>query len=281
MIQETTGYQIRKTKNERDTNSLKPILIGCFSFVLVALSLFHVFFKPYSQEYLDHKKTYKDIINKSDNGTLELLTKYNDLIKQKYQGDTIAVFSEKLLNDYKNHHQYSINRIEEYNKKKKELALSHSFLGRNSLRYWLANFGIAIALLFFSIRSLYQDIVHGSKYRFHLVSFSGVIVGMFWIIHFIFMTQRDFNTNKYLLVIVLCAVLSAAFTYYLVKYYSYKDDIILRQLSLIERIKTIHYPKILVRLKYIEKYGDKVKDKETIEDSVRLFQKDINTTLNI
>lgn len=245
------------------------------------MSIFHVFFKPYSKEYLSHKRTYKQIIKERDQGTLNLINDFDTFIKDKFQNDSLNLVASKLLFDYKKHFEKSSLEIKKYNKKKKSLALSHSFRGRNSFRFWLAYFGIALGLLFFSAKSLYNDIVSGSTYKFHVVSLSGILIAFFWIIHFVFLTQKDFNTNKYFLILILCGIFSSIFTYFLVKYYAYKDDLILSQLSLIERIKTTHYPKIAVKARYYEKYGEPLIELDSVEDNINMFQNDINTSLNI
>ena len=195
--------------------------------------------------------------------------------------DSILLLTQNFVQNYNNHLDKVKNELKIYHDKKRELAIKHSFRGRTSIRFWLAYFGVTLGFLFFSVKSLYNDIVSGSTYRFQLLSLSGVIVSVFWSIHFIFSTQKDFRINKYVIALILCGILVSIFTYFVVKFYAYKDDIILSQLSLIEKIKTIHYPKMVVRAKYLEKYGESINSDETIKDDIDSFQEDINTILKI
>ena len=80
---------------------------------------------------------------------------------------------------------------------------------------------------------------------------------------------------------MISAVLSSFFTYFLTKNLTYKEDLILKHLSLIERIKTIHYPLVAAKAKYAEKYGDIGYHASSVEEDAKDFQNDLKTTLNI
>ncbi|SED21234.1 hypothetical protein SAMN04489761_4640 [Tenacibaculum sp. MAR_2009_124] len=245
------------------------------------MSLFHVLFEQYSNEYKEHYKTHSEIINNRDSENLRLVNSLKKNIENTSNRDSILSITQNFVKDYNSHISKVKQELTIYHNIKKDLAIEHSFRGRTSFRFWLAYFGITIGFLFFSIKSLYDDIVSGSTYRFQFLSLSGVIISVFWSIHFIFLTQKDFRTNKYILLLVLCGILVSFFTYFVVKFYAYKDDIILSQLTLIERIKTIHYPKMVVRSKYFEKYGEPVSSDKTIKEDIDQYQNDINKFLKL
>ena len=262
-------------------NKLKGLILGIVAFFIVAMSLFHVFFEQYSIEYKKHYKTHTEIINNRDSENIRLVNSLKERIENTSDRDSILLITQNFVSDYNSHISKVKEELKIYHKIKKDLAIEHSFRGRTSFRFWLAYFGITVGFLFFSIKSLYDDIVSGSTYRFQFLSLSGVIVSVFWSIHFIFLTQRDFRTNKYVFLLILCGILVSFFTYFVVKFYSYKEDIILNQLSLIERIKTIHYPKMVVRSKYFEKYGESIVSENTIKEDIDHYQNDINKFLKL
>ncbi|CAM1345633.1 sensor histidine kinase [Tenacibaculum amylolyticum] len=204
-------------KNSIKTILLKEVLFTVFSFLMVTMSLFHVFFNASSQEYLEHKKTYKTIIRERDSGTLNLIEDFNNVINQKPL-DSVVFLSEKLLLDYKQHFNNSKLKIKEYNSKKKELVLKHSFRGRSSFHFWIHSMGIVILGLFFSSKSLYNDILKGKNYSAYFVSITGIIVCFFWIIHLTFLTVNDFNQNSYIVLILVCSILFGFFGKYSINY---------------------------------------------------------------
>ena len=141
--------------------------------------------------------------------------------------------------------------------------------------FWIFVFGLVTALMFFSCKSLFDDFSKGSNFRFQLVSITGIIISFFWMIHLIFLTQKDFTKNKYILVILLSSILLSTFTYFLVKYYTYKDQIILKQLSFLERIKTIYYHDLAVKALYAEKAGEPLITEKSTKKSIEEFQSDL------
>ncbi|WP_348704756.1 hypothetical protein [Tenacibaculum sp. 190524A02b] len=259
---------------------LRPMVLGVASFLIVAMSIFHIFFSSVSDEYLAHKKTHKLILKERDSKTIELLNEFNEKVKSIKDNKSMLLLSNKLLKDYKNHYKESKIKLKNYNDKKRKLVIEHSFRGRSSFHFWLFIFGLVTALLFFSCKSLYDDIVKGSAYKFQFLSLTGIAVSFFWLIHLFFFTQKDFSQNSYVAFILLCAILSTFFVYFLVKNYTYKDDIILKQLSLIDRIKTIHYPKIAIKALYSERNDRALNSNESVEDNTNAFDKDILVTLN-
>jgi len=256
----------------KKTKSIKPLPIikGLVTFVLVTLSLFHIFFSPQSKSQLAHTPKYKQAVKQRDSlqANYLLLLEQGKISINEYVTKTRELASsskEKLLG---------------LSAKRKELALEHSFRGRSSFHFWVFVFGLVMALFFFSCKSLYDDITKGSTFRFQFVSVTGIVVSFFWFFHLIFLTQSDFTKHNYVTVLLLCAVLCSVFIYFLVKYYSYKDDIILKQLSFIERVKTIHYPNIALKALYAEKYGEPLDSDLSIHSNVGNFEEDLKQTVN-
>ncbi|WP_093668990.1 hypothetical protein [Tenacibaculum sp. MAR_2009_124] len=243
------------------------------------MSLFHIFFAPNSEKYLNHKKKYKTIIDKRDLGTIEILENYQKDLNVTLNRDSILVLSEKLIKDYTTHKELSNEQLREYTRTKRKYVDEHSFRGRKSFHFWIFVFGLVSALMFFSCKSLYDDIVNGSTYRFQFISLTGIAVSFFWMIHLIFLTQSDFSKNSYILMILVCACLATFFTYFLVKNYTYKDDIILKQLSLIDKIKTIHYPRVALKALYAERNDKAMLATDTVRENADAFDNDILTTL--
>lgn len=231
---------------------------------MVVMSLFHIFLNAKATGIKENNSAYRSEIKKRDSILFSQLTKIEN---KSLSTSIISMLKESKLN---------VKRI---NNEKREINRAHSFRGRSSKHFWICFFGLVTALLFFSIKSLFDDIKNGSTYRFQFVSITGIIVSFFWIIHLIFFTQKDFQKNSYILLILICACLCSIFIYFLVKYYTYKDDIILKQLSLLERIKTVHYPKIAVKAMYAEKYGKSVTSVKELQKAAEDFQDDLLETL--
>ncbi|MGG8495605.1 hypothetical protein ACQY1Q_04245 [Tenacibaculum sp. TC6] len=233
------------------------------------MSLFHVFFDAYPPDIKANKLEYNKTINYKNNKLQEYLEK----LKNK----------EISPEDY---YSFTYNLIEETNIKVKNLSKEKirinrefSFRGRKSFHFWIFVFGLVTALLFFSCKSLYNDIVHGSTFKFQFLSLTGIAISFFWMIHLIFLTQDDFTKNTYILMILSCAILATLFTYFLVKYYTYKDDIILKQLSLIDKIKTIHYPRVALKALYAERNDKAMLATDTVKENADAFDNDILTML--
>ncbi|CAM1374477.1 membrane hypothetical protein [Tenacibaculum xiamenense] len=260
-------------------NNTPIILKGLVTFLIVTMSLFHVFFSEYSYQYTEHKKIYKSIVESRDQGIMELLENHNKKIENTSDKDSLIFLSQKLITDYKSHRQKISLELKNYKKTKKQYYKEHSFRGRSSFHFWVFVFGLVSALMFFSCKSLYDDIVNGSTYRFQFISLTGIAISFFWMIHLTFFTQEDFTKNSYFLMILVCACLATFFTYFLVKNYTYKDDIILKQLSLIDKIKTIHYPRVALKALYAERNDKAMLATDTVRENADAFDHDIVTTL--
>ena len=239
------------------------------TFLIVTASLFHIFFSPQSSEQKEHAPKYKLAVKERDSLQARYLSQLEagEISTQDYVVNTRALA------------QRSKEKLIGLSATRRQLALEHSFRGRSSFHFWIFVFGLVIALLFFSCKSLYDDISKGSTFRFQFVSGAGIVVSFFWIFHLVLLTQDDFTKHKYVMALLVCALLCSVFTYFLVKYYTYKDDIILKQLSFIERVKTIHYPKMALKALYVEKYGKPADIEERVNDEVDAFQKDLKFTV--
>ncbi len=257
---------IRETK--KNINKTVVFLKSIFAFILVSLSLFHIFFIPKSPDLIKEQLNYKSIVQERDSVNHSNIEKFKKgvLSKEEYLSLTETSFLH-----YK-------NRLIESSDKKKQLALDFSFRGRSSFHFWIFVFGLVTALFFFSCKSLHDDFSRGSHYKFHFVSLTGILVSGFWFIHLIFLTQKDFTQNKYIIMILVGAALFSAFTYFLIKHYTYKDDIIYRQLSFLERIRTLHYPNIAKKAKYAEKAG--LVSKSELDRDIDEFQEDLRDIYN-
>ncbi len=248
---------------------VKATTLGIVAFLLVTMSLFHIFFSSLPTDLQQNNLDYQQVVQNRDN----LLQKY---LEDLHQGNiTISTYyslTTQLLRDVK-------KKIHLLNQEKNSIQQEHSFRGRNSFRFWVFLFGLVIALLFFSCKSLFDDITKGSGYQFQFLSITGIVVSIFWLIHLIFYTQKDFTKNSYIITILICASLSTYFIYFLVKNFTYKDDIILKQLSLIDRIKTIHYPRVALKALYSERNDRAMLSTDTVKENTDNFDKDILNSL--
>ncbi|MFC5046945.1 hypothetical protein [Aquimarina hainanensis] len=234
--------------------------------------MFHVFFNSKSPKVPANNKKYNEAIAYRNTTQQKYL---EDLKSKKLSVDEYYTLTKTLINTSK-------KQIKSINKELGEINKEHSFRGRNSFHFWIFVFGLVTALFFFSCKSLKDDISRGSTFKFQLVSLSGILVSGFWAIHLLFLTQKDFSQNKYLGLIFVCAILFSAFTYFLVKYYTYKDQIIYKQLSFIERIKKIYFAELAFRARYAERVGEAYKSEKTVRDCIDEFQDDLKqVTSNI
>jgi len=258
-------------KTDRENyKKILPFFKGFISFILVTLSLFHVFFESKSKLISQNDKEYNSLIieNKS------LTKKYReDLKNRRINIDDYLFKTNELLLD-------SQSKINKLNIEKRAIKNNFSFNGRSSFHFWLFVFGLVSALFYFACKSLFDEISRGSTFRHQLVSISGIIVAFFWFVHLIFYTQNDFNKNTYFFTILVLATLFSIFTYFLVKYYTYKDIIIRDLIKLIVKIKSKHYPKILVKALYAERENNDLPSTVTVKNLANDFDKDIRNTFN-
>ena len=124
---------------------LKELLITLFSFLLVTMSLYHVFFES------------------KDPGIKKNNTKYINFITER--SNKINLYLQQLDNKEININEYnalvtdiffnSRKVVKELNDEKRKLSKKFSFRGRVSFHYWLFVFGLVTLGAFFSCKSLY------------------------------------------------------------------------------------------------------------------------------
>lgn len=236
------------------------------------MSLFHIFFDAKSKEQINHSPKYKI---EAARRNFALDANRFDLKEDCISKDVFLFRADSLTTHY-------TNSLEALKNERIRLAREHSFNGRNSFHFWLWVFGLVNLAFYFSCKSLYTEFTKGSAFKHHFVSITGISICFFWYIHLIFLTQKDFTKNNYVLALLISGVLCSITTYFLIKNYTYKDDIILRQLSFIERVKTIHYPKMALKARYAEKYNEALLSIDMVKDEINEFQNDLkSTTRNI
>lgn len=262
-----TGQLIHKT-----TTGIKVlgVIKGVIAFLAVTLSLFHVFLEPKSQAQIDYAPKYKAEVKRLDSLQLHYISQ---LENQELTPKEYSAIAKEHIASYE-------PALKEISKKRGELAKEHSFRGRNSFHFWIFVFGLVTALFFFSCKSLHDDLSRGSTFKFHFVSLTGILVSGFWFIHLVFLTQKDFQQNKYVLAIIIAASLFTAFTYFLLKYYTYKDQIIYRQLSFIERVKRIYYRDMIFKAMYAEESGKPHKSNKLVDDCIDEFHEDLKKVID-
>ncbi len=216
---------LKKRKLVRKTE-FKSLLIGIVIFPIIAMSLFHVYFPRHSTELLEHKKLYKPIIAERD-------ITHKKLIDELEKGEILV--SEYLRLDKVNTSN-SKAKLKSYTKRKNEIIKNDMFLGRASFRYWIFFFGLVLPILYFSFKSLINDINRENKTGHKYISIGGIAVGFFWLYHLLFRTETDFNTQTYFYLILAISLLAGFFTHKLIKYFMKKYD---REESLLRNIRNL------------------------------------------
>ncbi|WP_408032851.1 sensor histidine kinase [Tenacibaculum xiamenense] len=187
---------------------VKSISYGIFAFLMITLSLFHIFFENTSKEQRRIVLKYKNKVKERDKFQVDMLDEFDkgNLSKAKYIDETKKGFL---------HYKEELIKIID---KKKQLTKEHTFRGRNSFHFWLYVTGIVTLGLFFSVKSLIDDVKRKNPFKQQFLSFTGVIVCIFWLIHHTFLTQKDFSKQNYVGLLILCSLISTAFIFYLIKY---------------------------------------------------------------
>ncbi len=241
--------------------SFVAFLKGITVFIILSLSLWHIFFDSKNPLVTEYVKEYKSTVKERDIEILRHFRSNNDV-----EGESIYLKYKTLLK--------SIN-----DKKKKE-AHAFSFLGRSSFHYWICIFGIVLLGFFFSCKSLLHDIKEGTTYKTYAVSLGGIFISLFWLIHHIFLTQKDFSEHNYIALISVCAAMSTYFTFYLVKNYRYKDEIIEKLVEFILRVKEVHVHRLGVKALFASKTGKPMCNEKEVINTIEKFDKDLLDTIN-
>lgn len=247
---------------------IRSLLLGIAAFLIVAMSLFQVPFKRYSEEYKSHYATYPLIIKKRDRIQDSLLSQLGKTltIDEYKKAKTKAWLDSKL-------------ELGEYTKIKKKLAKEHSFLGRSSFKFWIFQFGLILLGFYFSIRSLIADLNKKVKTGHEIISVIGISISLLWFYHLFFQTARDFYTETYLIFKFIVSLAVGYFVSRLIKYYTQKEGIIKSLVDLIFRIKKTHYRNIVAKALYAEKYNKSLDTLKTVKNQTDDFDKDVSDTI--
>ncbi|MBC8755863.1 hypothetical protein H2O64_14390 [Kordia sp. YSTF-M3] len=253
---------------------IKEILRGIVLYLCITMSLYHVSFNFLSNEQIEHKKTYVPIIKERNENQQSLFNKFekNEITKSDF------------LRLYKEQTKLSKTKINNYNYVKRDLALAHSFNGRNSFQYWLFVFGLSFSFFALSIRYTLRIIYdHKNKYlkkSLVLEASAWIAVSLFWVIHSIFITNADLPTPIYASVMFcICLVLGFSI-FFSIKYLinrkahtlkSYKASIV-NLIELIGEIRVDHYFKMAAKAMTKE-------NKEIISKDSEVMDKKIFSTL--
>ncbi len=258
------------TKTKKNQYKIKEMIRGIVLFIFITMSLYHVAFDEFSKEQLSHKKTYKPIIFERNSN--------QDVLLDKFENNKIS--KTEFLKAFRSQAEFSKEKINNYNYKKRELAHEHSFNGRNSFHYWFFVFGLSFSFLVLSLRYAY-NIVNKSKkgdLRKSLIfeSIGWIGVSLFWILHTVFKKTDDLPSLVYILVWFGISVAVSTSIFFSLKYLanrkehtlkSYKESII-SLIALVSDIRVNHY--FHMAAKAINKDNEKViaKDSEIMDDKI-------------
>ena len=257
---------------------LKELLITLFSFLMVTMSLYHVFFESKSPEIERNNEDYRQLVihrNSTQDKLLEQLKK-KDINVDEYLFKITALEKK------------SKEKIKILNREKIRIIRDFSFRGRSSFHFWLFVFGLVTLGLFFSCKSLYQDIKNGSSFKVYFISICGIVISLFWVIHLTFMTQKDFSKHSYVGMILLCSIFFSVFGYYAIKHIASKK--LRKELQLKEAFTTIEQlQKEVLKKQEEQRAKERQRISEELHDGVlgKLFGTrmalgflDINTATN-
>lgn len=258
------------TKKKKNQYKIKQILRGIVLFLFITMSLYHVFFNEFSPKQVAHKKTYKPIIfERNDN---------QDLLLKRFEKDEIS--KSEFLEAFKNQTKFSKEKINNYNYKKKELAIEHSFNGRNSFHYWFFVFGLSFSFFILSLRFAYKIVKKSEKgyLKKSLIfeSIGWIGISLFWILHTVFKKTDDLPSLVYILVWFSLSIIIGISVFFSIKYFvnrkehtlkSYKQSII-NLIELIGDIRVNHY--FHMAAKATNKDNEKVivKDSEIMDNKI-------------
>ena len=191
---------------------LKETVFTIFSFLMVTMSLYHVFFDNKSPEIKINKEASIAMFKNRDSIQNELLEQLNNSVisKDEYYFEMSTLLKQVKIKKKK------------LKNEKRVIAYDFSFRGRSSFHFWIFVFGLVTLGLFFSCKSLHHDIINGSSFKVCFMSICGIVISLFWVIHLTFMTQNDFTKNSYVGLILLCSIMFGIFGYYSIKYIANK-----------------------------------------------------------
>jgi len=231
------------TDQKKNQFKIKQIFRGIVLFFLITMSLYHVLFDEFSNEQISHKKTYNPIIVERNSS--------QDLLLDEFEKNKIT--KSEFLKLYKSQTNFYKEKINNYNYKKKDLALEHSFNGRNSFHYWLFIFGLSFSFFVLSLRYTFRIIYEHKNKNFKksllFEASAWMAVSLFWVSHTVFKKTDDLPTTIYALVtFIICFAISFSI-FYVLKYMSERKEhtlesyrkSIVNLVTLISDIRINHY----------------------------------------
>ena len=213
----TTQQQYTRNK----VNSFfKTLLLSTLIILAIAITFLHDYFPNVSREFLDHKKTYKTIIDNRNAAFDKLLT----------QLEKKNITIEEFVISYKKAKKKSSLELKKFHKIKKKLIVENSYLGYTSFKNFLLGIGFPICGLILSL--LFLNIVINpihQKYlkKFYLVvSFAFIVCWGYWVSwSFLWFSQDpnrpfDFPKSYYNIALYILPIVLSISAYYLMKYYT-------------------------------------------------------------
>lgn len=234
------------------------------------MSLFHVPFKSFKQQLEPHKKQYRPIVAQRN--------KMQDSLLQQL-GVTLNISTYKKLKAAA--WKGSQEKLKRYTQEKNKLIEEHKFLGNNSFKHWFFRFGLFTTLLYFTIKSLTNDLKATIPTGHQYASIGGISIAVFWLIHVLFIGASDYEIETYFFSILVISVLIGIFVFALAKYFVRKENIVKTLIALVVRLKQKHYRKVLVKALYADKHNKAMISETTLQEEALALDKDILTTINM
>ncbi|MBC8753919.1 hypothetical protein H2O64_04505 [Kordia sp. YSTF-M3] len=255
---------------EKQAISTISIIKGMIIFLIIIMSLIHVYFGNKPDGTRENYLEYKSIIQERDSVQNILLLQLSNSIINKEQYIEKSNIKSEL---------YS-NKIKACNKEKRAIINSFKFNGRKSFHYWLFIFGLSFSFFFLAIRYTYRIIydhknTHLKKSLFFEAS-AWMAVSLFWVIHSVFVKSADLPTFVYASIMLCVCLLISISIFFFIKYLihrkthtleSYKASIV-RLIELIADIKVDHYFKMAVKASTEENEAEINKDAEVLDKKI-------------
>ncbi|WP_430413124.1 hypothetical protein [Kordia sp.] len=255
---------------ERQEISAKSIFKGMILFIIIIMSLTHIYFSNQPNGTRENYLEYKSIIKERDS--------IQNLLILQLNNSTIS--KEEFILKFNSKSEHYKDKIKVCNKEKRAIINNFKFNGRKSFHYWLFIFGLSFSFFFLAVRYTYQIITdHKKKYlkkSLVLEASAWIAVSLFWVIHSIFVKNADLPKPVYTSIMFIICLLIGFSIVYFIKFLvsrkehtlqSYKASII-RLIELVGEIRVQHYFHMAAKAKTEENENVISKDAAVMDEKI-------------
>ena len=131
-----------KKITEKQEINIKTVIKGMILFLIIIMSLIHVYFSNKPNGVEENYSEYKSIIRERDSIQNLLMVQLGDNL----------INNEEYIKQTNIKHELYSSKIKLCNKEKRKIINDFKFNGRKSFHYWLFIFGLSISFFFLAIR---------------------------------------------------------------------------------------------------------------------------------